>query len=102
MQPAGAKIPLIASVLSVLWISVGKVLPSFAKVRQVIAFEQQGHGCTADIVDRPYSIEQSADAAASLLRHLGIERTDFFGYGNGGESAAVICGLQAAIAWDKF
>jgi hypothetical protein len=40
--------------------------------------------------------------AASLLRHLGIERADFFGYGNGGESAAGICGLQAEIAGDKF
>jgi len=86
---------LIAAVLSVRWISIGKVLPSFAKVRQVIAFEQQGHGCTADIVDRPYSIEQSADAAASLLRHLGIERADFFGYGNGGNIA-----LQIAIRPD--
>ena len=29
--------------------SFGKVLPSFAKTRQVIAFEQQGHGHTADV-----------------------------------------------------
>jgi hypothetical protein len=42
MQPAGAKIPLIDTAISVLWISVGKVLPSFARVRQVIAFEQVG------------------------------------------------------------
>src|SRR6266498_799749 len=33
--------------------SFGNVLRSFAKTRQVIAFEQQGHGHTADIVDRP-------------------------------------------------
>ncbi len=32
--------------------SFGKVLPSLTKTRQVIAFEQQGHGRTADI-DRP-------------------------------------------------
>ena len=32
--------------------SFGKVLPAFAKTRRVIAFEQQGHGHTAD-VDRP-------------------------------------------------
>ncbi|HZW35955.1 MAG TPA: alpha/beta hydrolase [Candidatus Deferrimicrobiaceae bacterium] len=72
--------------------SFGKVLPSFAKTRQVIAFEQQGHGHTADIVDRPYSFEQSADDAAALLRHLKIERADFFGYSNGGSIA-----LQIAI-----
>jgi pimeloyl-ACP methyl ester carboxylesterase len=72
--------------------SFGKVLPSFAKTRQVIAFEQQGHGHTADIVDRPFTFEQSADDAAALMQHLKIERADFFGYSNGGNIA-----LQIAI-----
>jgi pimeloyl-ACP methyl ester carboxylesterase len=72
--------------------SFGKVLDSFAKNRQVIAFEQQGHGHTADIVDRPYSFEQSADDAAALLRYLKVGRADFFGYSNGGSIA-----LQIAI-----
>jgi len=71
--------------------SFARVLPSLAKGRQVIAFEQQGHGHTAD-VNRPFSFEQSADDAAALLRHLGIERADFFGYSNGGSIA-----LQIAI-----
>ena len=61
--------------------SFGKVLQSFAKTRQVIAFEQQGHGHTADIVDRPFTFEQSADDAAALLRHLKIGNADFFGGG---------------------
>ena len=56
----------------------GKVLPSLAKTRLVIAFEQQGHGHTADIVDRPFSFEQSADDTVTLLQHLEIERADFF------------------------
>jgi pimeloyl-ACP methyl ester carboxylesterase len=71
--------------------SFGRVLPSLAKTRQVIAFEQQGHGRTAD-VDRPYSFERSADDAAALLRHLKVGRADFFGYSNGGNVA-----LQVAI-----
>lgn len=71
--------------------SFGKTLPSFAKTRQVIAFEQQGHGRTAD-VDRPFGFEQSADDAAALLQYLKIERADFFGYSNGGSIA-----LQIAI-----
>lgn len=71
--------------------SFGAVLPSFAKTRKVIAFEQQGHGHTAD-VDRPFSFEQSADDAATLLRYLKIEKADFFGYSNGGSIA-----LQVAI-----
>ncbi len=71
--------------------SFGRVLPSLAKSRRVIAFEQQGHGHTAD-VDRPYSFEQSADDTATLLRHLDVERADLFGFSNGGSIA-----LQAAI-----
>ena len=71
--------------------SFGNVLPSFAKTRQIIAFEQQGHGHTADI-DRPFTFEQSADDTAALLRYLKIERADFFGYSNGGNVA-----LQVAI-----
>jgi pimeloyl-ACP methyl ester carboxylesterase len=51
--------------------SFGKLLPTLAKARQVIAVEQQGHGHTADI-DRPLSFEQMADDTAALLRHLGI------------------------------
>lgn len=71
--------------------SFGKVLAPLAKTRQVIAFEQQGHGRTAD-VDRPFTFEQSADDTAALLRHLKIERADFYGYSNGGSIA-----LQTAI-----
>jgi len=72
--------------------SFGKVLRSFAKTRQVIAFEQQGHGHTADIADRPFTFEQSADDTAALLQHLNIEQADFFGYSNGGSIV-----LQIAI-----
>ena len=73
--------------------SFGKVLPALAKTRRVIAFEQQGHGRTADIVDRPFTFEQSADDTAGLLRHLNIGKADFFGYSNGGNIA-----LQMAIS----
>jgi pimeloyl-ACP methyl ester carboxylesterase len=73
----------------------GKFLPLLAKNRQVIAFEQQGHGRTAD-VDRPFTFEGSADDAAALLQYLRIERADFFGYSNGGTIA-----LQIAIRHPK-
>lgn len=76
--------------------SFGKALPSLAKTRQVIAFEQQGHGHTADI-DRPFTFEQTADDTAALLRYLKIERADFFGYSNGGNIA-----LQIAIRHPKL
>ena len=74
----------------------GKILPTLAKTRQVIAFEQQGHGRTADIADRPFTFEQSADDTAALLKHLKIEQADLFGFSNGGHIA-----MQVAIRHPK-
>jgi pimeloyl-ACP methyl ester carboxylesterase len=69
--------------------SFGKILPGLAKDRQVIAFEQQGHGRTAD-VDRPFTFEQSAEDTIALLHYLKIGKADFFGYSNGGHIALEI------------
>src|ERR671915_29615 len=71
--------------------SMGEIVPGLARDRQVIAVELQGHGRTAD-VDRPLTYEQMADDTAALLRHLGIEPADVFGYSMGGGAA-----LQLAI-----
>jgi pimeloyl-ACP methyl ester carboxylesterase len=71
--------------------SFGEIIPSLAKNRQVISFEQQAHGHTADI-DRPLTIEQMAEDTAAALRQLGIEKADFFGYSMGAGIA-----LQLAI-----
>jgi pimeloyl-ACP methyl ester carboxylesterase len=71
--------------------AMGEILPRLAANRQVIAVELQGHGRTAD-VDRPLTYEQLADDVAALVRHLGIERADVFGYSMGGGTA-----LQVAI-----
>ena len=71
--------------------SSGELLPSLAETRRVIAVEQQAHGRTADI-DRPFGYEQMADDTAALLRELGIEGADLFGYSMGGAIA-----LQVAI-----
>ena len=72
--------------------SFGKILPGLARTRQVIAFEQQGYGHTADIADRPFTFEQSADDTAALLKFLHIEKADLLGFSNGGTIA-----LQVAI-----
>jgi pimeloyl-ACP methyl ester carboxylesterase len=69
--------------------SFGKLVPLVSKARQVIAFEQQGHGHTAD-VDRPFSFGQSAEDAVALLRHLHVAKADFLGYSNGGHIALEI------------
>jgi pimeloyl-ACP methyl ester carboxylesterase len=72
--------------------SFAQALPLLAKHRQVIAFDQQGHGRTADIPDRPFTFEQSADDTAALLRYLKVERADLLGFSNGGSIA-----MQVAI-----
>ncbi len=76
--------------------SFGRILPALAGGRQVIAFEQQGYGHTADIAERPFSFEQSADDTAALLDHLHIDKADLFGFSNGGTIA-----LQVAIRHPK-
>src|SRR5918998_1147991 len=88
---AGQPLVLLHGAFSAIGTSFGKVLPELAKTRQVIAFEMQAHGRTADI-DRPLSMEQMADDTAAALQYLGIERADFFGYSTGAGIA-----LQVAI-----
>jgi pimeloyl-ACP methyl ester carboxylesterase len=87
----GQPLVLLHGAFSAIGTSFGKLLPELARTRQVIAFEMQGHGRTADI-DRPLSYEQVADDSAAALQQLGIEQADFFGYSMG---AAVA--LQIAI-----
>jgi pimeloyl-ACP methyl ester carboxylesterase len=70
---------------------MGSILPGLAETRRVIVPEMQGHGRTADI-DRPITYEGMADDVAALIRHLGLDRPDAFGYSMGGGVA-----LQLAI-----
>ena len=71
--------------------AMGEIVPLLAATRQVIGVELQGHGHTADI-ERPLRYELMADDIAALIRHLGLERADIFGYSLGGGVA-----LQTAI-----
>jgi pimeloyl-ACP methyl ester carboxylesterase len=82
---------LLHGALSTTSVDFGASLPLLARSRQVIAVEQQAHGHTADI-DRPLSIRQMAADSAALLRHLGIEQADLFGYSMGSGIA-----LQLAV-----
>jgi pimeloyl-ACP methyl ester carboxylesterase len=67
------------------------LLPLLARTRRVIAFDQVGHGRTADL-DLPFTFEGSADDTAALLRHLGVAKVDLMGFSNGGSIA-----MQVAI-----
>lgn len=82
----GQPLVLLHGAFSAVGTSFGKILPELAKSRQVIAFELQGHGHTADI-DRPLTVEGMADDVAAALSLLGIERADVLGYSNGGSVA---------------
>lgn len=83
---SGRPLVLIHGALTTIQSSFGKILPTLACTRQVIAVELQAHGRTADI-DRPFSNENSADDVAELLRQLRIEQADILGYSMGGSTA---------------
>ncbi len=82
----GQPLVLLHGAFSAIGTSFGKLLPGLAQTRQVIAFELQAHGRTADI-DRPLTIEGLADDVAAALPQLGIEKADVFGYSMGASVA---------------
>lgn len=87
----GHPLVLLHGAFSAIGSSFGRLLPELARTRQVVAFEYQGHGRTADI-DRPMRIEQLADDVADAITQLGIVPADIFGYSLGGAIA-----LQLAL-----
>jgi pimeloyl-ACP methyl ester carboxylesterase len=64
--------------------------PALTKNHSVITVDLQGNGRTADIADRPISIEQYANDVVGLLRYLGISKADIFGDSYGASTAAMI------------
>jgi pimeloyl-ACP methyl ester carboxylesterase len=64
----------------------GALIPGLAEGRQVIAADFQGHGRTNDI-DRPLRSADLASDVLGLLRHLGVEKVDVFGFSVGGAVA---------------
>src|SRR5512147_2299619 len=78
----GQPLVLLHGAFSAIGTSFGQMLPGLAKTRQVIAFELQSHGRTADI-DRPLSLEGMADDVAAALEQLGIKQADVLGYSMG-------------------
>lgn len=61
-----------------------KWIPLFSPQFQVIAFEQMGHGRTADVIDRPFRYHDMAEDTIELMRHLEIDNASFLGYSDGG------------------
>jgi pimeloyl-ACP methyl ester carboxylesterase len=92
----GVPLVLLHGGISTIDVDFGRILPGLAETRQVIAIEQQGHGHTADI-DRPLSTAQMADDTAALLRRLGVEQADIFGY-----SVGAGIGLELGIRYSEL
>lgn len=82
----GQPLVLLHGAFSGIGTSFGAILPELAKTRQVIGFELQAHGRTADI-DRPMRLEQLADDTAAAIRYLGLGTVDLLGYSNGASVA---------------
>jgi len=90
---SGIPLVLIHGAGSTIQTSFGRVIHSFAKLRRIIAVELHGHGHTPD-TNRLWTFRQEADDVARLLEYLQIERADFFGFSNGGNTS-----MQIAIRY---
>src|ERR1700751_1428708 len=64
--------------------------PELVQNHSVITVDLQGNGRTADIPERPISIEQYAEDVVGLLKYLGISKAYFVGESYGGTTAAII------------
>ena len=67
-----------------------KSFPALVESYSVITVDLQGQGRTADIPERPLSIEQFAKDVVDLLQYLGIPKADFFGESYGAATATMI------------
>jgi pimeloyl-ACP methyl ester carboxylesterase len=71
--------------------------PELVQNHSVITVDLQGNGRTADVRERPISIEQYASDVVELLKYLKISKADFLGESYGGDTAAVI-----AVRYPEF
>ena len=78
----GVPLVLLHGAFSAVGTSFERLLPGLSANRQVIAFELQAHGRTADI-ERPMSLEAMADDVAAALAQLDIAQADVLGYSMG-------------------
>src|SRR5215208_738309 len=89
----GQPLVLLHGAFSAIGTSFEQLLPGLAEGRQVVAFELQGHGRTADI-DRPLTLEALADDVAAAIDQLSLGRADIFGYSTGAQARARLSHLQ--------
>jgi pimeloyl-ACP methyl ester carboxylesterase len=95
-RTSGIPLVLLHGSLSTIDTSFGAVLPALAATRAVIAAEFRGHGHSPK-GDRPLTHAQLADDTIELLRHLGIDQADLFGYSLGSAIAVETVLRQPAL-----
>jgi pimeloyl-ACP methyl ester carboxylesterase len=74
-----------------------KSFPTLTQSHRVITVDPQGNGRTADIPERPLSIERYAEDVVGLLKYLDVSKADFFGESYGGSSVAMIAVRYPAL-----
>ena len=85
----GVPLVLLHGAFSSIHNSFGPLLPALSGRRQVVGFDYQGHGRTADI-DRPMRLEAIAEDIVAGLDALGLAQVDLLGYSTGGAIAMLI------------
>jgi pimeloyl-ACP methyl ester carboxylesterase len=64
--------------------------PALVESHTVLTVDLQGNGRTADIPERPLSIDLYAQDVVGLLKYLGIPKADLFGESYGANTAVMI------------
>jgi pimeloyl-ACP methyl ester carboxylesterase len=88
------------------------LLPRLARLRPVIAIEQQGHGHTADR-DAPADLGRMVEDTAGVLAHLGVRQANLVGHSMGGmiatgvairhpEVVRSVCAISAGYQLEGF
>ena len=79
----GTPVVLIHGSFCTIEICFGQVIPTLAQKRQVIAFEQQGHGRTRLLPKHPFTVTQMVKDTVAVMNQLGVKKADVVGYSTG-------------------
>jgi pimeloyl-ACP methyl ester carboxylesterase len=79
----GTPVVLIHGSFCTIEICFGQVIPTLAQKRQVIAFEQQGHGRTRLVPKHPFTVTQMVKDTVAVMNKLGVKKADIVGYSTG-------------------
>jgi pimeloyl-ACP methyl ester carboxylesterase len=79
----GTPVVLLHGSLCTIEVCFGQVIPALSAKRQVIAFEQQGHGRTRMLPNHPFTVTQMMKDTVAVLNRLGVQKADIVGYSTG-------------------